>query len=159
MCIMSCKEITCINRFNVGVTQLMINPEFWFVLTPSAPHSRSTNLKMQHFFWICLSLTRKIKWYPTYDSLKDMFKVIYQSSETRIVKIAETILFKADLPIINIKYSELIDFPKLFYINVVRTLSMQSKTWNGVLKINLTWNGVILVCHNFSIFLVFSCSI
>ena len=38
---------------------------------------------------------------PTYDSLKDMFKVIYQSPDTRNVKIAETILIKTERPIIN----------------------------------------------------------
>ena len=50
---------------------------------------------------------------PTYDSLKDMFKVVYQSPDTRNVKIAEAILIKTERPIINIKYSELIDFLKL----------------------------------------------
>ena len=52
---------------------------------------------------------------PTYDSLKDMFKDIYQSPDTRNVKIAKAILIKTERHIINIKFSELIDFLKLFW--------------------------------------------
>ena len=51
---------------------------------------------------------------PTYESLKDMFKVIYQSPDARNVKVAEVILIKTEHPMINIKYSEFIDFLKLF---------------------------------------------
>ena len=52
---------------------------------------------------------------PTYDSLKDIFKVVYQSPDTRNLKIAEAISIKTERPIINIKYIELLDFLKLFW--------------------------------------------
>ena len=39
---------------------------------------------------------------PTYDSFKKMFKVIYQSPDTRNVKISEAILIKTERPIVNI---------------------------------------------------------
>ena len=43
-----------------------------------------------------------------------MFEVIYQSLDTRNIKIAKAILIKTERPIININYCEFIDFLKLF---------------------------------------------
>jgi len=51
---------------------------------------------------------------PKLNYLRSMFKIIYSSSDSLKIKIAEAIAIKRDEPVVNVKHNELYNFLKLF---------------------------------------------
>ena len=51
---------------------------------------------------------------PTFDQLDESFRVLFKIYDTISVKLAEAILIKTERPNINVKYSNMDNFVKLF---------------------------------------------